>query len=1655
MKHLKRFKILIPLMVMICMLFAGADTASAATANNFLKGTDTLKIVSKDAEYTIIDGVYEAEYTINNTKLGGNVKVHVLLVKPDAKASFKPVIPGYYKEGQTAADRKAMSWSDSSFKTGGLTSMIKEYQSAGDATRVLAAINGDFPNSITAGGNGKAPRGSVVIDGVERVSGKHSNEEYFFGSKGASGTVNIAQKGENNSAFEEALTAPQYILRNGKLDGASEEYINNVPQHRQRTGAAVRANGEILLITAESGMLMEQLAELMKASDCVNGVNYDGGGSINFQTDRGDGITRRTPAFKEMGTYAEADDTYGDRYICSGLMLVADDEPINKVPDVEELGTKITTSADTYLEGTPIDVTAYSDVPGAWVSILTESAFSEGNLTAIEWYYTYGTEGTQSWENGVTYNIGTDGANGAGGSLVPGKYVVAIMKYAADGVSHEVLDHTTIEVTENPNLYYTLKTNKDVYTVKEPIKVTATSNDMSAWIGIYEHGTQANGKTPSFFWYYNSQPNDGVPHKNGGEYNLLEQVNNYEEGNTNLLNNATRMALLDETGTYLMPGTYDVRVYARGGYTVAVDENGNPIEKTITIVEDPNTEYAITYKDGSDTLKNLEPTKYTYGEAQEGSIALPATVEKTGHVFKGWYDNADCNGNAVTSISQVSKGAKTFYAKFDKIKYEVTFDTDGGSAVESQTVPYGEKASRPAENPTKADYNFIGWVTEDGEAYDFDQAITGATNIYASWQLAQANEHQVTFNANGGSYVESVFVEDGNAVDKPEDPTKAGYEFVKWVTEDEEEYDFVNTSVTGPITLYATWTPVKYTITFDVDGGQAIESKEYTIETATFELPQTTKDGYTFKGWADAEGKTYTEIAKGSTGSLELTAQWQKKDSLAVNKTEFALGEPIKVTAYSEKNAAWVGLYKDGENYPDAKSYYWSYINYDGKDLNNKEFNLIASGNRQNGDGRAFTAGTYHVILFYNDDQYLELDRKTITISDREVEVTVEGELTVSGASRTDKPYDGPDDEYEGNYPNYYYGDSITVKATVSGEGSENAWVGLVEDADYINGDVIHKELGTNWFYVKDFEGQEVNLCYVSESKLQSELNFPEKGFRWVVLFTEDYQVIDSVPIFIRTYNMNWLEGEGSWGDSVKNNIVVEQEWVTRVANGEDQKPVVTIKRINGHFGYDKNGKEITEHVLKQGEDYTLEYPETSKEPDDYTIKVIFPTEDKAEVKYLNDPKKVDYYGFANGIKYYIKNSEEEKVITYELNGGNFKGSYPTEYIVGEEVELKAPGKVLHIFGGWYTTPDFQEGTQVTKITKDFKDNITLYAKWIAEDAEDTTQYTIKYVLNGGDNSINNPDRYTGETDISIAPAKKAGYTFIGWFYDPNFEHSADIIKATKNPMNLTLYAKFVKNNFEITTEVVNGTITDEATVKNGSSFTVEYASDRGYLIKSVTVDGQAVDISQFSSSYTFDKVDSDHHIAVVFEKPALAAPAKVTPNLRTATGGYDDITVKWSAVEGADSYAVYYKKGSAKKYTKLTTTAGTSATKKNLSDGARYYFKVVPCYMSGDELFETDVYKTGNVYTLKKISTPKVKRSGSKVKVSWTNINGETGYQISKHTKKSKTKVVSTYKTTKGKYKKISAKKGTKYYYKVRAYKVVDGKKVYGPWSKVKAYRR
>ena len=136
-------------------------------------------------------------------------------------------------------------------------------------------------------------------------------------------------------------------------------------------------------------------------------------------------------------------------------------------------------------------------------------------------------------------------------------------------------------------------------------------------------------------------------------------------------------------------------------------------------------------------------------------------------------------------------------------KYTVSFNSNGGSEVASQTLFEGLTAVKP-DDPTKDGYEFDGWRigSVEGDEYDFDSPVTANVSLVAKWN--QIITHIVTFNTGGGSTIDPVQVVEGNTVVQPADPTWANYTFDGW-TLNEEAYDF-STPVMSDIILVADWT---------------------------------------------------------------------------------------------------------------------------------------------------------------------------------------------------------------------------------------------------------------------------------------------------------------------------------------------------------------------------------------------------------------------------------------------------------------------------------------------------------------------------------------------------------------------------------------------------------------------------------------------------------------------------------------------------------------------------------------------------------------------------------------------------------------------------------------------------------------------------------
>lgn len=213
--------------------------------------------------------------------------------------------------------------------------------------------------------------------------------------------------------------------------------------------------------------------------------------------------------------------------------------------------------------------------------------------------------------------------------------------------------------------------------------------------------------------------------------------------------------------------------------------------------------------------------------------------------------------------------------------YTVTFNSNGGSDVESQVVNYKGKAS--VKNPTKDNATFGGWYSDEGltEKFELSTEITEDKTLYAKWDVIEENNLTVTFKPNGGKFGEStgdkiVQVESGKPVES-QVVTREGHDFDAWYSDEAltEKYDFTKV-VTENLNLYAGWKAnVFHKVEFITTKGTAPVPKDVAHGDKVEEPKPLTSANDAFKGWyLESSFKTLYDFNTPVVADMKLYAKW-------------------------------------------------------------------------------------------------------------------------------------------------------------------------------------------------------------------------------------------------------------------------------------------------------------------------------------------------------------------------------------------------------------------------------------------------------------------------------------------------------------------------------------------------------------------------------------------------------------------------------------------------------------------------------------------------------------------------------------------------------------------------------------------------------------
>lgn len=232
--------------------------------------------------------------------------------------------------------------------------------------------------------------------------------------------------------------------------------------------------------------------------------------------------------------------------------------------------------------------------------------------------------------------------------------------------------------------------------------------------------------------------------------------------------------------------------------------------------------------------------------------------------------------------SNIAKRVTTY------ITFDVNYEANGGEGqMKTGSYTAGTELALPTASFTApVGFRFHSWNTEPdgtGSSYNAGETIiiqTDALTLYAIWVDKDAlsinyyNTKGVPHN-NPISFLESKSVQIAPlSIDY--------YTFDGWYTNS----SYTGSPTTGwtpgtystDVSLWAKWTPITYTVSYDYDGGTLAAGEynrtNFTVET-NFTLKEPQKTGYTFDGWYDEQGNKITVLDANLAGqNLVLTARY-------------------------------------------------------------------------------------------------------------------------------------------------------------------------------------------------------------------------------------------------------------------------------------------------------------------------------------------------------------------------------------------------------------------------------------------------------------------------------------------------------------------------------------------------------------------------------------------------------------------------------------------------------------------------------------------------------------------------------------------------------------------------------------------------------------
>lgn len=388
-------------------------------------------------------------------------------------------------------------------------------------------------------------------------------------------------------------------------------------------------------------------------------------------------------------------------------------------------------------------------------------------------------------------------------------------------------------------------------------------------------------------------------------------------------------------------------------YTQITSANCSALLNPVTL----NSRFSITYDVNGGII---EPGSITeYQQLDQDQTFIINTPSKQGFAFAGWtvINNVNPNTqikvlNGVLTIPANEVGDITLTANYAEPNYQILLDSNGGSEVQNLTYDFSTQAqSITLPEPTKTGFVFTGWTFTqnttpisnlNGLTLSIPANAFGAIGLVANYK--EIITFNIVFDASGGNELENVVYTQSEEDQQINLPTavKQGYEFSHWeitvnITPEAQINNNILTipaNATGNFVLTAVYKDQYYTITFDTDGGEPIESMTYLRYEDTYEfyLVIPARQNCIFYSWsitvncspaAKIEDNTLL-LPADAHGDIVITADWilmcvVTYDINAVD--QFGLDLPQKPELVENQGIVYYGFYYEGLPEPKLDGY--------------------------------------------------------------------------------------------------------------------------------------------------------------------------------------------------------------------------------------------------------------------------------------------------------------------------------------------------------------------------------------------------------------------------------------------------------------------------------------------------------------------------------------------------------------------------------------------------------------------------------------------------------------------------------------------------------------------------------------------------------------